>query len=163
MLSLDSLAVSLKGVFNPQTQKNLSASFANLDKTLANMENATASLDNLVSSDNSKLTKMISNLESITSNIKNNNAALSNALQNISSITDSLAKSNLASTINNANLTLKETASIMDKINKGEGTMGMLINNDSLYNALEKSAVDLDNLLVDLKQKPQYLNYLGIM
>jgi len=162
MLSMDSLAMSLKSVFNPQTQKNLNASFANLDKTLANIENATANLDKLVSADDSKLRKMISNLESITSNIKNNNAALSNALQNISTITDSLAKSNLASTINNANITLRETASIMDKINKGEGTMGMLINNDSLYNALEKSAVDLDNLLVDLKQNPKRYVHISV-
>lgn len=162
MLSLDSLATSLKGVFNPQTQKNLNSSFANLDKTLSNIENATASLDKLVSTDDSKLRKMINNLESITSNIKNNNEALSGALQNISTITDSLAKSNLASTINNANLTLKETASIMDKINKGEGTMGMLINNDSLYNALEKSAVDLDNLLVDLKQNPKRYVHISV-
>ncbi len=162
MLSLDSLAMSLKGAFNPQTQKSLNSSFANLDKTLANLEHASESLDNLVSTDDSKLRKMINNLESITSNIKNNNEALSNALKNISTITDSLAKSNLASTINNANATLSQTASIMDKINRGEGTMGMLINNDSLYNALEKSAVDLDHLLVDLKQNPKRYVHISV-
>jgi phospholipid/cholesterol/gamma-HCH transport system substrate-binding protein len=43
----------------------------------------------------------------------------------------------------------------MEKINKGEGTMGMLINNDSLYNSLERSAADLDKLLIDLKQNPK--------
>nr|HMT30058.1 MlaD family protein [Bacteroidia bacterium] len=160
--SLDSLALALKGVFNPGTQKNLNSSFANLDKTLASIERASAGLDQLVASDDSKLRKMISNLESITANIKNNNESLSNALKNISLITDSLAKSNLASTINNANLTLKETASIMDKINRGEGTMGMLINNYSLYNALEKSAVDLDNLLVDLKQNPKRYVHISV-
>ena len=43
----------------------------------------------------------------------------------------------------------------MQKINRGEGTMGMLINNDSLYVALEKSATDLDKLLIDLKANPK--------
>lgn len=162
ILSLDSLAMALKGVFNSGTQKNLNSSFANLDKTMASIERASAGLDQLVSTDDSKLRKMINNLESITANIKNNNESLSNALKNISSITDSLAKSNLASTINNANTTLKETAAIMEKINRGEGTMGMLINNDSLYNALEKSATDLDNLLVDLKQNPKRYVHISV-
>ena len=76
-------------------------------------------------------------------------------MKNFSQISDSLAKSNLASTINNADKTLRETALIMEKINKGEGTMGMLINNDSLYNSLERSAADLDKLLIDLKQNPK--------
>ncbi|MBL0340477.1 MAG: MCE family protein [Bacteroidetes bacterium] len=160
--SLDSVAVALKGVFNPNTQRNLNSSFNNLDKTMASIERASASLDNLVSSDNSKLTKMIANIESITGNIKNNNESLANALKNISSITDSLAKSNLAATINSANQTLKETAAIMGKINKGEGTIGMLINNDSLYVALEQSAVNLDKLLIDLKQNPKRYVHLSV-
>lgn len=155
IISLDSLTLSLNQVLNPDNRKSLDASFTNLDKALANLENITGSLDKMVSSDQGKFKKMIDNLESITTNINNNNEALSNALQNLSQITDSLAASNLTSTVNNANATLIETASIMEKINKGEGTIGMLINNDSLYNALEQSAVNLDKLLIDLRENPK--------
>lgn len=162
MASIDSLAASLNEVLGPKNRKNLDSSFENLDKTLKNLESASKSLDYMVSSDQGKLKKIIDNVESITSNIKNNNEELSNALKNISSITDSLAKSNLASTVNNANLTLKQTAAIMEKINKGEGSVGMLINNDSLYNALEKSAVDLDKLLVDLKENPKRYVHISV-
>ena len=160
--SLDSVAVALKSVFNANTQKNLNSSFSNLDKTLASIESASASMDHLISSDDSKLRKMINNIESITDNIKNNNESLANALKNISNITDSLAKSNLASVVNNANTTLNTTALIMEKINRGEGTMGMLINNDSLYNALEHSAADLDKLLIDLKQNPKRYVHISV-
>lgn len=160
--TLDSLASSINQVVNPANRKSLDASFANLDKTLSNLESVTGSLDKMVSSDQGKLKKMIDNLESITSNIKNNNEALASALQNIEKITDSLAASNLASTVNNANSTLSQTASIMEKINKGEGTIGMLINNDSLYNALEQSAVDLDKLLVDLRENPKRYVHISV-
>ena len=44
---------------------------------------------------------------------------------------------------------------ILDKINKGEGTMGMLVNNDSLYRRLTKSSEDLDKLLIDMKENPK--------
>lgn len=153
--SLDSLTVALHGFLNPNNQDNLNAGFISLSKTLKNLEQASGSLDRMLTSDDSKLRKMIDNIESISGNIKNNNESLALALKNISLITDSLAKSNLTSTINHANSTLKETSEIMNKINKGEGTMGMLINNDSLYNALEQSAVNLDKLLIDLKANPK--------
>jgi phospholipid/cholesterol/gamma-HCH transport system substrate-binding protein len=146
--SLDSIAISFNEVLGASNKNSIS-------KTLANLESASGSIDNMLSADNGKLKKMIDNMESITANIKNNNESLSIALKNISAITDSLAKSNLAATINNANSTLKEAAAILDKINKGEGTIGMLINNDSLYNALENSASNLDKLLIDLKENPK--------
>jgi phospholipid/cholesterol/gamma-HCH transport system substrate-binding protein len=160
--TLDSLAGSINKILGPENRKSLDASFVNLDKTLANLESVTGSIDQMVSSDQGKLRKMFDNLESITSNIKNNNEALASALQNIEKITDSLAASNLASTVNNANSTLSQTASIMEKINKGEGTVGMLINNDSLYKALEQSAVDLDKLLVDLRENPKRYVHISV-
>ncbi len=159
--SLDSLAVALHELLNHNNQNNLNAGFNSLSKTLKNLEQASESLDKMLTTDG-KLKKMIDNIESISANIKNNNESLSLALKNIASISDSLAKSNLSSTINNANLTLKETSQIMEKINKGEGTMGMLINNDSLYNALERSASDLDKLLIDLKQNPKRYVHISV-
>jgi len=153
--SLDSLAVALHAILSPNNQDNLNAGFNSLSKTLKNLEQASSSLDKMLSSNDSKLKKMIDNIESISNNIKNNNESLAIALKNIELITDSLAKSNLTSTINNANSTLKETSEIMEKINKGEGSMGLLINNDSLYIHLERSAADLDKLLIDIKQNPK--------
>ena len=153
--SLDSLAVALRAFLNPENQSNLNTGLTSLSKTLQNLEDASGSLNNMLTSNDSKLKKMIDNIESISSNIKNNNESLSLALKSISLITDSLAKSNLTSTINNANATLKETSGIMEKINKGEGTIGMLVNNDSLYFALENAATNLDKLLIDLKEHPK--------
>jgi phospholipid/cholesterol/gamma-HCH transport system substrate-binding protein len=98
---------------------------------------------------------MISNLESITSNIREHNDDLAIAMKNFSSISDTLAKANLAGTMLNAERTLAQTADIMEKINKGEGSLGMLVNNDSLYNALASSAASLDSLLVDMKENPK--------
>jgi phospholipid/cholesterol/gamma-HCH transport system substrate-binding protein len=155
IVSLDSLSIALRKFLSTENQNNLNAGITSLSQTLKNLEHASGSLDHMLSSNDSKLKRMIDNVESISSNIKDNNESLALALKSISLITDSLAKSNLTSTINNANTTLKETSAIMEKINRGEGTMGMLINNDSLYIALEKAAVDLDKLLVDLKEHPK--------
>jgi phospholipid/cholesterol/gamma-HCH transport system substrate-binding protein len=43
----------------------------------------------------------------------------------------------------------------MSRIEKGEGTLGMLINDDKLYKDLEKSASELNLLLEDIRLNPK--------
>ncbi|MGB1031946.1 MAG: hypothetical protein ACPGWM_04995, partial [Flavobacteriales bacterium] len=45
-------------------------------------------------------------------------------------------------------------AEITNKINNGEGTMAMLLNNDSLHNSLVQSNEELQYLLNDLYMNP---------
>jgi phospholipid/cholesterol/gamma-HCH transport system substrate-binding protein len=153
--SLDSLAVTMRKVIDPDSKSGIGEGYQSLNKSLANIERLSASLDNMVTPADGKLRIMISNLESITSNIREHNDDLAVAMKNFSSISDTLAKANLAGTMLNAERTLAQTADIMEKINKGEGSLGMLVNNDSLYNALASSAASLDSLLVDMKENPK--------
>jgi phospholipid/cholesterol/gamma-HCH transport system substrate-binding protein len=44
---------------------------------------------------------------------------------------------------------------LLGKIEKGEGTLGRLIQSDSLYHHLEKITKDLDLLILDVKKHPQ--------
>jgi phospholipid/cholesterol/gamma-HCH transport system substrate-binding protein len=155
LASLDTLAVSLNQVFNDQNRKNLNSGLENLEKSLANLESISGSVDNMLSSDQGKLKRMIDNLESISSNMRNNNDELTNALENFSDISDTLAAANLSTTIANTSKAMERFSDVMNKINKGEGTIGQLMTNDSLYQAIEKSAKDLDMLIVDLKENPK--------
>lgn len=155
MSSFDSVLIAIKLVFNENTRKNLSYSFENIKISLDNIKNLTFNVDTLVSGQRNRLSQIIYNFESISHNIRNNNDKISNIISNFSALSDTLAKSRINETINNTNKTLAEAASIMNKINKGEGSLGMLINNDSLYNNLQSSAKNLDLLLLDLRLHPQ--------
>jgi phospholipid/cholesterol/gamma-HCH transport system substrate-binding protein len=50
---------------------------------------------------------------------------------------------------------MKELNELMSRINRGEGTLGKLAKNDSLYNNLNSSAASLDRLLKDLESNPK--------
>mgnify|MGYP000639699041 CR=1 FL=1 len=52
-------------------------------------------------------------------------------------------------------LLIEITKLILNQINNGQGTLGKLVKNDSLYNNLNKSAAALDKLLVDLEMNPK--------
>jgi phospholipid/cholesterol/gamma-HCH transport system substrate-binding protein len=50
----------------------------------------------------------------------------------------------------------------MTKINKGEGSLGALVNNDTLYRKLDASANDLDKLLKDLRINPERYVHISV-
>lgn len=151
IVTIDSLMSALNYVFDRNTSEMLQASIHNL-------ESSTSGIKNMLS-DQGKLTSMIGHMEAITLNLKNHNEQLSSAMSNIESITDSIARSELKSTISNTNKTLAETHLILEKINQGEGTLGMLVNNDSLYHNLTSLSQELDLLLKDLQENPKkYIN-----
>lgn len=76
-------------------------------------------------------------------------------LKTYKNLGDSLASLDLKSTMESAQKTFENMTDIMTKINNGEGTMGQLMNNDSLYNHLDSVSVNLDRLLIDFKEHPK--------
>ncbi|MFZ4741080.1 MAG: MlaD family protein [Bacteroidales bacterium] len=155
MSSFDSVLIAIKLIFNQSTQQNLSKSFENIKISLDNIKNTTYNVDTLVSTQRNRLASIIANFESISHNIRSNNDKITNIISNFSTLSDTLAKANINQTIHTANKVLGDVSGIMQKINKGEGTIGMLINNDTLYKKLESSAKNLDLLLEDLRLRPE--------
>jgi phospholipid/cholesterol/gamma-HCH transport system substrate-binding protein len=148
IISLDSLARAVRQVFNDETSYNL-------NRTLSSIQKTSNSLDRMMAPDKGKLALMISNIESITSNIKDNNEELSLIMSNLATMSDSLAKAQVTQTVNEAGRAMREAADIMEKINSGEGTAGAIMNDDSLYNALSRTAYNLDKLIVDFREHPK--------
>jgi len=145
--TVDSLLQDLNYIFDESAQKSLHESILNLERTTGHL--------NEMLTDEGKFNRMIQNIESITSNIQNNNEEIANAISNLSSISDSVARSELRTAINRANESLDQTHQILQKINKGEGNIGLLVNNDSLYYNLESLTGEIDKLVKDLQENPK--------
>ena len=160
--SLDSVMVVVQQVFNANARQNLSKSFESIKLALTSLETTSYRLDTLVLSEKLKISSILTKINVLATTLASNSDELSNVIKNFSGISDSIAKSNLTSAINNADMALSQASGIMNKINKGEGTMGMLINNDSLYRKLDKSAADLDKLLLDLRINPERYIHISV-
>nr|WP_320119208.1 MlaD family protein [uncultured Marinifilum sp.] len=160
MSSVDSVLSVIQYIFNKDTRENLTKSFSSIEQTFKKLENTSGTLDTIVSSQKTHMENIISNVDSITGNLKNNNKNISNILSNFSSISDSLSAADITQTINNAKLALQQSNEIIEKINSGKGSMGMLVNNDTLYMNLEAASNSLTNLLIDLKNNPKkYMHF----
>jgi len=152
--SIDSIAVIVQQVLNKNTRENLVEAIENVKQTLQNIAHTTQNLDTLMGTQRNNLSRIISNVESISSNLKQNNDEISNILTNFSNISDSLAKARIPYTIAQVNKAVGDLDLVLQKINKGEGTVGQLLSNEQLYKEVEKAARDLNLLLEDIKKNP---------
>jgi len=148
IVSIDSVMNIIHHTFTPETQQNL--------------RRAIAALEGLIITEKQKISKILDNLESISQNFENSNKSITNLVNNLSTVSDSLAAANLKKTIDKASITLTQTSEILTKINTGKGSLGKLVNNDSLYLNLNKTIQDLDSLIVDLNNHPKRYVHLSI-
>lgn len=155
MLEMQEAIEIVKYIFNKKTRDDLTKSFRSIKVTMANLEKSSYGIDNLVTAETNRLKLIMSDVESITSNLKNNNEVISNILKNVNAITDSLSKSQFTKTINNVNKALVEAYEILDAVNSGEGSLAKLLNDDTVYRNIESASQNLDKLVVDFKENPK--------
>jgi len=151
--SMDSVMMIVTAVLNKDTRESLRNSLQSLDKTFLLMTETMIKVDSMVAVNDDRITKVVKNLESITSNLESSNGDIKNILTNFSTLSDSLAKADIASV-------LKNISSITTKINNGEGSIGLLLKDDKIYANFEKSTRELAELLEDIKRHPsRYVNF----
>lgn len=138
MISLDTAVIkltttleNLNEMFSTQNKRNLTLALANLKTTLEGFDELSRTLN---------------------STIKNK---VNPAMTKFSDVADSLKALDLNQTLIKAQGALDGMASVMDKMNKGEGTMGKLMTNDSLYNNLTGATKEMEELLEDIKLHPK--------
>ncbi len=159
MVSLNHVLGEFEKVLANGGTKNLSNGMEDLAGILKNLHQTSIQLDAIVMAEKSKIGNITSNMEAISYTLKNNKNDIDNSIKNFKSISDSLAAAPLKSTIEQLNKTSLQLAQITQKIDKGEGTAGKLINDKELYDNLNKSSKELQILLKDLHERPsRYVN-----
>ncbi|WP_133779801.1 MlaD family protein [Pedobacter nutrimenti] len=152
---MDSILTSVNAIMNPDFQKNVNKSFNSIAATLGSLENTSKKVDNLVGSEGSRISAILANVEAISSNFKNNNQQINAIMTNLHSVTDQVAAANFKQTVDNANKAMLELQGVVSKINNGNGSLGLLINDTKMYDNLNNASKNLDNLLIDLKENPK--------
>ena len=141
LTSADSLFAGVSNVLNYNTQNNLKLALEGVTQSIDNVNKLSNSLSRVVNSNEKVFNSTLSHLEHTTNNL----AILS----------DSLKQMPLASTVQHLEKTTVQIQQLVEKMEKGEGSLGKLLNEETLYNKLLYSAEALEALLVDLKSHPK--------
>jgi phospholipid/cholesterol/gamma-HCH transport system substrate-binding protein len=152
---MDSILTSVNSILNPNFQKNVDKSFTSIASTLGSLEATSKKVDALVGSESAKLSGILSNVEAITLNFKNNGAKIDAILNNLNNVTDKVAALNFKTTIDNANKAVADLQGMVSELKAGKGSLGKLLTDEEMYNNLNSASKNLDALMIDLKANPK--------
>jgi phospholipid/cholesterol/gamma-HCH transport system substrate-binding protein len=145
---IDSVISSVNEVLNADFKKGLRG-------TLANLNSTTQSLDKIVGSKEKELTATLDNVNKFTQMLSDNSGKMNKTFSNLESITDTIAAADIYTSVSNLKASLEKAALMMDNLNKGKGSAGQFLTNDTLYTNLTSSLESLNVLLKDMKTNPK--------
>lgn len=153
--SIDTTISIIDGIFNKNTRDNLTQSILSIRVSLSHIENTSKSVDELMGSEKTHISSILAKVDEISTTLAKNSKNLNKIITNFSNISDTLAKSRIQSAVNNADSALYYTSMIMGRINRGEGSIGMMEKDTALYNRLSGASEQLRQLLEDFRLHPK--------
>lgn len=158
--SVDTVLVLISGFLNDETKKNFVETFNSIQRSFQVLENTVTTVDRTVTEAQTDLQTTLSNIASITTTLKENNDELDKIFSNLSNVSDSLAQIKFKQTFATLNEALESTRQVMEKINNGDGSIGLLLNDPEVYENMNKATEQLNLLLLDIKYNPRrYLHF----
>ncbi len=151
---VDDILINMKAVFEDDATQGLPSAFESMQRTLRTIENTAENFDALVENNAIVLTRIMTNVDALALNLSKNNKNINNIISNFSNLSDSLATVDITRTMSKAEKAMDEITVITSRVNRGEGTLGKLMVDDSLYNSLVESNIEIQELLDDLQLNP---------
>jgi phospholipid/cholesterol/gamma-HCH transport system substrate-binding protein len=157
--SLDSVLHVITGIFDPGAKSNIKGILANLNSTTESFALSAKSLQLLLDMQNGALSTSLNNVSAFTANLNANNEKLNNILENAKVASAKFADINLKNTLDSLNAAVVSFKQGAEKINSKDGSVGLLLNDKTLYNNLTSTTNKLNILLDDIRVHPKrYVN-----
>lgn len=155
MDKVDSSLAAINKILNPEFQRNVDRSFLSIANSLQTLEGTTKKIDRLVGAQSGHIDAIMSNAEALTVSLRASTGRLNTTTANFERLSTDLANSNIKGTLDNANKAMGDLQATIAKINSGQGSLGLLLNDNSMYNNLNSASANLNNLFIDLKAHPK--------
>ena len=150
----DSAIKTIEAIFSRNTD-NLDESFDGIKNSIKNLEKVSLQIRSLIRSEKDNITQIVTNIETVTSNLKESNEAINKILSNTAKLSDSLVASDIKGTINNAKQSLEEVNMILYDIKNGDGTLTRLINDSTVYLSVTQMIDEATRLVENIKTEPK--------
>jgi phospholipid/cholesterol/gamma-HCH transport system substrate-binding protein len=130
------------------------SSQAALIQTIENLKSISQKIDTLLEQNQDKINQTMGELSQTSTELRKmvltNKEKLQQTVDNFSSASGKL--DNITTTLDTLSIFLK---SITSKIENGQGSLGQLLNDTTLYEQIKKTTQNVDSLIVDIKKNPK--------
>lgn len=155
MASVDNVVGSISAFWDTTATSSLETSLEEVRIAIHRFGVVAGDLEDLVKTEKIQIHKIFSNAESITNNLKLSNEKISGIIGNVEKLTDDLVTADFKKVIGDAQTAINGLTGILNDINAGKGSIGLLVKDEKLYNELVKSNKSLQDLLNDLELHPE--------
>ena len=135
---------------------NFEGTSSSIKETLGSFKKAADDIDWLVRKNNTVLSETLSEYRVLATDLQKEVKGIGPILDKYGDLADSLKAVEFNKTLGKLNTTLDELNTVIAQLNTESGTLGKLINNDSLYNTLNKTLEDFDKVMIHLEEEPNY-------
>ena len=150
---VDSLMVNANAITDAQNQQAIRALLSSLNRTVTSFESTSQQTNALLANNDPRIQKMLDNANLATVSART-------TIDKYGRVADEVDVQKLNNTIDKLSLTADKLNGIISGIQNGEGSLGKLAKDEQLYNNLNESSTNLNNLILDLKTNPKrYLNF----
>lgn len=138
---------------------DLSGSGGQVESALSDLQETATMLRYIVIENRRDINAITTNLKGLTDALNNEETGIKPFMVQLNQFADSLNSMELNQTVERANLAIANLQQITEQLQAGQGSLGKLLQDDSLYNNLNRSSADLDRLLIDMRENPgRYLD-----
>ncbi|MFY0625750.1 MAG: MCE family protein [Reichenbachiella sp.] len=124
--------------------------------TLNALKNTTENANRLISQSRVNANETFKNVNTLLININNKVGQIDPILKNANATLEKLNGLELDSTLLTLKNSLEEVNKLMADLNAGQGTMGKLLKQDTLYMNMNQALLDLDKLLIHFDENPKH-------
>ena len=139
--TVDTLMGNLNGLVSDQSGDGLKSTLAELNATLKSYNGLANSINSLVKKNDQNVTAMVDNFNKTS--------------VNLNQMSEKLNKVDITKTVADLEATLGSVNNMLAGVKNGEGSIGKLLNDDKLYSNLEGAALQMEQLLEDMKLNPK--------
>jgi len=139
--STDTLLTNINKIVIDESDAGLKRTIAELNATLKSFKNLANSINGVVSENDKNITTILENFKTTS--------------DDLAVMTSELKEANVGNTVQSLNETLTKINVLLAGVNNGEGSMGKLLKDETLYQNLEGATKEMEALLKDIKLHPK--------
>jgi phospholipid/cholesterol/gamma-HCH transport system substrate-binding protein len=157
--SADSLLFNVNTLFDRNKSENIYLTVNHINNTLVTLNTTIANMSKLIESNQKPINQTMVNFERISLNLAKKQDDINMTINNIRDITGKANQADIAGMMQNLSKSVNELNTILTDINQGQGSLGKLMKDPVLYNNLNTTVNNANELLVDFKANPK--RYVG--
>jgi phospholipid/cholesterol/gamma-HCH transport system substrate-binding protein len=161
--SIDNMVTSLTAFWDTTATSEIEGSLGELKLAIHNLGLVADQVQGMVVEEKDKFSRIVSNVESITANIRKSNDAVNEIVGNAKKFSDELVTVNFKKIINEATATISSLNGVIQKANSPDGSIGMLLNDTKLYDNLVETNNELQMLVNDLRLHPERYIHISLL